>query len=761
MLRRLLAITTAMILTGLGLAGGLSQATAATGPNVSITATAGPNGTTTLTYRASATAAGTLSYIQVSIPPGSTGRITSINGTVRTVAPNVLRWTPNRTITVGVGARFALPFYGLRLPAGGPWRLGFNAPSTTGTKIAYGTAVLYPLVTKTYTPDVVITAKSEVPGPSTTLRYSGTVTRYGTLSSIVMQLPAGTTGSMTSVNGTLTVSNNLAVWTPKAPITVGPGARLGIPIYGAVLPSYEATHELSMSARTSTNVSLMAGLGTLTLTVPPPAPMPEVPVTALPPVPAGCPSAWPTTAEENALPGTGEWVIPAERYNSSKTAAYLTEVSTTCGDAVDLKVSSGKPVSIVAYRMGYYDGLGAREIWRAENVPTVVQPAPTIGGYDAEGNELRMVSAANWSKTLTIPVDERWVPGTYLIRVDDGMYAAYAPLTVRDDTGTKHDILIQQATTTWQAYNRWGGGGFYSAIASGRLSFDRPYEDGMGSGQFLSLEQGLVFWAEANGLDVTYWTNNDLDQFGGQLPARASTIFLPGHDEYYSMTMRAALSQAIEQGVNVGNIGANAIWRYISFTTPERRTWDIDRYTAGGSSTTWRWLGDGYSSQALLGAEYHCWLYGDTLTTGTSWLFEGITPGTQIPGFIAGEIDSVHNDLYRHPGIQVVATGTGFCGNNGPTMPMETTAFTAPSGARVFNASTFAFGCYLGGSCSSGWTVPNPPLSSRQTVGIMMANVTKWVTNGEVVIPSAALSASSTPKLKVTLPPMSIPLRNE
>lgn len=760
MLRRLLAAMTAIIIGGF-VAVGLPQAVAATSPDVTITATAAANGTTTLTYRATATAAGTVRHIQVSLPPGTAGRVTSINGTVTTVAPNVLRWTPSKTVTVRAGARFALPFYGLRLPSGGPWRLGFNATSTAGTKVSYGIGILQPLVTKVYTPDVGISAKSEVPGPSTTLRYTGTITRAGTLSRIVMQLPEGARGSMTSVNGALTFTNGHAIWTPPAPITVSPGARLAIPIYGVVLPSYEATHELAMSARTSTNVALMAGVSTLRLTIPSPAPMPDVPITALPPVADGCPTAWPTTVEENSKPGSGEWVIPSGRYNSTTTAAYLTKVSATCGDSVDIRVTSGKPVSIVAYRMGYYDGLGAREVWRADNVRTVVQPAPTIGGYDSEGNALRMVSAANWSKTLTIPIGDQWVPGTYLIRVDDGTYAAYAPLTIRDDTGTKHDILVQQATTTWAAYNRWGGGGFYSAIASGRLSFDRPYEDGQGSGQFLSLEQGLVFWLESKGIDVTYWTNNDLDQFGGQLPARASTIFLPGHDEYYSLPMRAALSQAIDSGVNVGNIGANTVWRRISFTTPERRTWDIDRYTAGGASTTWRYLGDAYASQALLGAEYDCWLYGNTLTTGDSWLFDGIAPGTTIPGFIAGEIDSVHNDLYRHPGLEIVASGSGYCGNSGPTRPMESTTFTAPSGARVFNASTFAFGCYLGGSCSATWTVPRPPASSQQTVGIMMANVTKWVTRGQVVVPSASLTATTIPKLKVTLPPMTLPIHEE
>src|SRR4030095_5069183 len=103
-----------------------------------------------------------------------------------------------------------------------------------------------------------------------------------------------------------------------------------------------------------------------------------------------------------------------------------------------------------------------------------------------------------------------------------------------------------------------------------RVTSARPCAEGRGAGQFLPLEQGLVLWAESLGLDVTYWTDNDLDALGGQLPARARTMFLPGHDEYYALRMRAALSQAITRGVNVANFGANPAYRRIAFTDSSR-----------------------------------------------------------------------------------------------------------------------------------------------------------------------------------------------
>jgi hypothetical protein len=572
-----------------------------------------------------------------------------------------------------------------------------------------------------------------------------------------MQLPAGAWGAVTSSNGILTTSKGYATWTANVPRAVAVGAPMSIPIYGVMLSKYGGVLSLATSAGTSSGTLLMSGTGTLPL-IAAPAAMPTVPAGAFAAVPAGCPVSWPTTSEENAKPGTGDWVIPSPM--NGTLAAYLTSVSTTCGKAVDLRVTSGKPVSVVAYRMGYYQGLGAREVWRQDDVPTVVQPAPTTGGIDSQGRALNMSSASDWARTLTIRVAADWVPGTYLIKVSDGTQATYAPITVRDDSGTKHALLIQQATTTWAAYNTYGGAGFYTggvAGGSGRLTFDRPYNEGQGSGQFLVLEQGLVFWAESKGLDVTYWTDNDLDELGGQLPARTANLFLPAHDEYYSLGMRAALSQAVARGVNVANLGANTVFRALTFTDSTRRAWDIDRYTDGYTSTTWRYRGDAYASQPLLGAEYVCALPGDTMTTGSSWLFDGVMPGTVLPGFVAGEIDLVDAGLYQEPGMSIVASSSGTCRTSGKAAPMRVTALTAPSGARVFNGSTFAYGCFLVSRCPSNWTVPAPSAASQQVVGRMLANITNWVSQGQIAVPAA----TDTAPLRVAVPKQSIRIEDQ
>jgi hypothetical protein len=63
----------------------------------------------------------------------------------------------------------------------------------------------------------------------------------------------------------------------------------------------------------------------------------------------------------------------------------------------------------------------------------------------------------------------------------------FVPLTVRDDA-SRAALVVQNAVTTWQAYNLWGGRSLYVGpdgsleTRSRVVSFDRPYY-GNGAGE--------------------------------------------------------------------------------------------------------------------------------------------------------------------------------------------------------------------------------------------------------------------------------------
>jgi hypothetical protein len=129
-------------------------------------------------------------------------------------------------------------------------------------------------------------------------------------------------------------------------------------------------------------------------------------------------------------------------------------------------------------------------------------------------------------------------------------------------------------------------------------------------------------------------------------------------------------------------------------------------------------------------------------------VFQGVPAGTAVPGFLAGEIDNVWPGLYKQPGLSIVASGTGTCRTNGKAVPMHATRFTAASGARVFNGSTFAYGCFLVRRCPSNWTVPTPSAASQGTVATMVANITEWASHGTIQVPADTAAAG----LRVAVP---------
>ena len=715
----LVVLSVLSLLTGLGAtAAAVAPPAAAAVTTVSVTASPSTVLTrSTLTYRATSTAAGTVRHVTLQLPTGSTGRLTTVNGTLRTVSPGVIRWVPGSVITVRAGSRFSIPVAGVGLPdAPGPHLLALSSTATSGRTIFTGRATL--TLTRPMVPTAEVVASSPFPGTTTSLTYTTTMTAPGTVSRLLITLPAGAQGRLSSSSGTLrSASAGVISWTPTFPIAVAAGQRVTAVLANVSLSVFGGAFSLPVTAYSTTGAVLSSLSASLTL-IAPPAVMPAPTTQPVRPVADGCPQSWPTVAQENASVGSSDWVIP-ENGTGSALEAYLSATSASCGDQVTLKVSSGRPVSVTAYRMGWYAGLGGRAVWSRKDVATVQQPAFTL---DASSG----VTAESWTPTLTVDVTADWTPGTYLLRVSDGTLATYAPLTVRDDTGTKHDYLLQQATATWQAYNVYGGYSFYrpKAAGSAALHSDRPYAEGQGSGQFLSLEQGLVFFMESQGYDVTYWTNEDLDRLGAELPERAGTLVMPGHDEYFSTNMRSSVQHAIAAGTNVVNFGANTAYRRITYTA-DRRSWSIDR-SGGDLSTRWMALGDAYSSQALLGAEYVCAVSAGDMTTGTSWMFDGITPGTFVPGFLAGEIDRVRPTLYQHPGLGIPLAGSATCRTSTSPSDVQVTTYSSPSGARVFNGSTFAYGCFVGGVCSPTWQVSAVPDASRRVASQVVRNVLSW-----------------------------------
>lgn len=269
---------------------------------------------------------------------------------------------------------------------------------------------------------------------------------------------------------------------------------------------------------------------------------------------------------ENQLPGDGGW-LHGRLAGEGALEGYASTTSARMGDQVNFFVSTTSPtITAKVYRMGYYQGYGARRVATKTAIPTKLQAAPVPDAYGTVD--------CKWSRTFSLTIDHRYLPGQYLVRLENtrGQYR-FVPFLVRDDTSRATYVYLS-AVTTWQAYNTWGGFSLYRETTGGgpasgravRVSFNRPYDVKFANGaaDFIGNEFPLLFLAERLGLDMTYWTDIDLDQHGSQLTRHKAVLSL-GHDEYYSPSMRNAITSAIKHGVNIAFFGANFSYRKVRF----------------------------------------------------------------------------------------------------------------------------------------------------------------------------------------------------
>ena len=210
------------------------------------------------------------------------------------------------------------------------------------------------------------------------------------------------------------------------------------------------------------------------------------------------------------------------------------------------------------YRLGYYDGDGARLVGSIQHNGAVTQPSPIVDLSTAT------VDAGNWSVTDSWQIPSDAVSGVYiakLVREDGTQGENQIPFIVRDDA-SHSDIVFQTSDTTWQAYNTWGGSSLYQNSLDTNpnppdagpnrafaVSYNRPVAT-QGVDQLFGSEYAAISWLEKNGYDVSYISGVDTARSGSELLNHQ--VFLSvGHDEYWSAQQRANVEAARDAGVNL------------------------------------------------------------------------------------------------------------------------------------------------------------------------------------------------------------------
>lgn len=374
----------------------------------------------------------------------------------------------------------------------------------------------------------------------------------------------------------------------------------------------------------------------------------------------------PAVIAENRLPGTKAWVISGAPATGSIEGFANTTYAAAGQDIVLYVSTTAASFHVVAYRMGWYGGAGARQIWESAQVAGRVQPpCPVTAGTN-------MVSCDNWAPSLSVAVTAAFVQGDYLFKlVGAGGEQSYVLMTIWDPASTA-TYLVMTRSLTEQGWNTFGGYSYYQGEGACAptyppcnrarvVSFDRPYAGtGYGSSDFLSNEYPLVRLMEKNGLDAAYVSDVTVDQHPGIL-ANHRTLLSLGHDETWTYNEREAAVQAFQHGMNIVFFGAAAVLRHsrlqpsplgsaqeeVDYRDSAEDPLDgkgnpmlVTGNTWSSPPSSWSevpWIGQIYAGYTNPGVQ----AMPLKVTEPSAWIYRGtgLQAGSLVPGVILSDID--------------------------------------------------------------------------------------------------------------------------
>jgi hypothetical protein len=202
----------------------------------------------------------------------------------------------------------------------------------------------------------------------------------------------------------------------------------------------------------------------------------------------------------------------------------------------------------------------------------------------------------NWDQPIEITINSTWPSGFYLIRLENSEgEKAEAFFVVRAAHPT--DAIFVLSTSTWNAYNTWGGLSFYTGghVASPmrplqpgflekadptqhriarfmnwskddrRAFFATGYDQWSMAAGWANWEILFARWAESQGYNLSYAVSQDLDQHPDLLDDYPVYISV-GHDEYWSAGMRDTVENYVDAGGNAAFFSGNTSFWQVRFS---------------------------------------------------------------------------------------------------------------------------------------------------------------------------------------------------
>jgi hypothetical protein len=414
------------------------------------------------------------------------------------------------------------------------------------------------------------------------------------------------------------------------------------------------------------------------------------------------------TQAENAKSGSTAWMIPQSNIAlSHQIEGYASAGSVNRGGSIELFVNTTDAIyTIEVYRLGWYGGGGGRLV-SSVKLQGIAQPAcPT------DPSTLLVSCAWQSPYVLQIPAPEtdtsnNWTSGVYLAKLTGSASrkSSYISFVVRDDA-RKSQIRFQLSMNTWEAYEDWGGHSLYTAPRAFKVSFNRPFRRGAGTGNMIASGWDLsaLRFLEREGYDVSYAADLDAHQSAAELLNHKILLF-PSHHEYWSTAMRNNVQAAIDAGIHAVFLGSNNVYWQVRFENGADGSSNrimvcykavIDPIaTTDPSLTTVRFRDPpvNWPEEKMLGVMFNgagIGVLADLVVGDSShWIFEGtgVHSGDHVGPYLGREVDSQSG---LEPANTTVLMDSPFTVPDG-TFKSRMTIFQAKSGAYVFSAGTSNF----------------------------------------------------------------------
>jgi hypothetical protein len=275
---------------------------------------------------------------------------------------------------------------------------------------------------------------------------------------------------------------------------------------------------------------------------------------------------------ENCLSGDPQFTWDIGGNGDLTIQGFATDSSYNLGSTVQFKIKTDAAAyTIDIYRLGFYNGSGARKVASVSPSVSLPQAQPSCitdatAGLAGSG----LADCGNWAVSASWPIPSNATSGIYfalLTRSDTGGHS-HIVFVVRND-GSHSDFVYQASDVTWAAYNYYGLGNVYGPNTGQfdansrafKVSLNRPMisRGNPTNNSVFGSEYPMIRWLEANGYDVTYISGVDGDRSGVLI--QQHKIFLSvGHAEYWSESERQSVEAARDHGVHLAFFAGNEVF---------------------------------------------------------------------------------------------------------------------------------------------------------------------------------------------------------